>query len=230
MIASIALFFATPSLAQQPPRFKLDVSLYPYQQRVDSDSDFTSQLNARLSRKLAYFGFANFRGVVNSGSPGFMRAEHNLRWTLSDELPFDLNVQAIMVDGSNNDELQLGVSLRMSDMPLIGNLLDNLNVSYRMTWHLENYSDRDDGTWQIEHGINMSFPYLSDRLYLRGFADHTFNRRLPPGVPRNPIVSELQLGYRLAGQLHAVAEYRRNDFRSASSHNIAAGFEYRFTW
>jgi len=76
----------------------------------------------------------------------------------------------------------------------------------------------------------MTFPYISERLYLSGFADHTFNENLPTAIPSNPIVAEAQLGYRLIPNTFAIAEYRVNQYRRNNVNNIAVGMEYKKTW
>jgi len=73
-------------------------------------------------------------------------------------------------------------------------------------------------------------PTVSERLYISGFLDQTFNLDLPDAFPTNPIVSEVQLGVRLFDRFYAVTEYRINQFRRGDEHNLAAGFEYKFRW
>lgn len=76
----------------------------------------------------------------------------------------------------------------------------------------------------------MRFPYLSDRLYLSGFIDQTFNEQLPDNIPDDPIVAEAQLGFRLIENLYTVAEYRLNQYRRSDVNNLALGLQYKIRW
>lgn len=54
--------------------------------------------------------------------------------------------------------------------------------------------DADADVWQMEHVFLIKFPFITDRLYLSGFIDHTFNEDLPDGTPDDPMFAEAQLG------------------------------------
>lgn len=82
----------------------------------------------------------------------------------------------------------------------------------------------------MEHVFFMRFPYLSDRLYLSGFIDQTFNEQLPDNIPDDPIVAEAQLGFRLIENLYTVAEYRLNQYRRSDVNNLALGLQYKIRW
>jgi hypothetical protein len=90
---------AAAAHADGPPRFTIDTSLYPYLDPVSNDTDLTIAINARLPARFSYFSYMNFGGVVSDGDVTFFRSEQNLRWALSDGLPLDLSLQAIIVDG-----------------------------------------------------------------------------------------------------------------------------------
>ena len=62
---------------------------------------------------------------------------------------------------------------------------------------------------------------LNDRLYIGGFADHSFGG---PGDPE--VVNENQLGVRLYDWWYAVAEYRYNGYRKGDESSLGLGFEY----
>jgi hypothetical protein len=192
---------AAPSVvcADEPPRFSVDTSLYPYLDRVETDTDLTFTINARLPARFSYFGFINNRGVVSDGDASFVRSEQNLRWRISDGLPLDLNVQAIIVDGPGNDITQLAVVWRVHDTPGF-------------------------------EAFFMRFPGISDRLYLSGFVDQTFDLSLAEELPESPIVTEIQAGARIWDNFYVVAEYRINQFRLGNEHNLAAGIEYKYAW
>ena len=229
----ICCFVAAPATAEkevESSKLAIDVNLYPYLDRVSSDTDLTVNINASLPGRFSYFSYMNFRGVTHSGSVAFNRSEQNLRWSLSDKLPIDLNLQAILIEGDGNDVLQLGVGWRASDTRFLKSFFDRLNLSYRLTFHLKRFTSGDDSAWQMEHFFRMSFPGISERLYLSGFLDQTFDLDLPDTFPRNPIVSEVQLGFRLFDRFYAITEYRINEFRLSEKYNLALGVEYKFRW
>lgn len=78
----------------------------------------------------------------------------------------------------------------------------------------------------MEHIAQLVMPYLDRRFYVAGFADHTFNGAHPDGSPAAPLVMEVQAGLRLIDELHAIAEYRVNEYRVGSATNVALGAQY----
>lgn len=211
-------------------KIAIDVSLYPYLDRVRDDTDLTVTINAPLPGRFSYFSFVNIRGVAGDGRVAFNRSEQNLRWALSENSPIDLNFQALLLDGGGNDFSQLGISWRVSDTRFLLGFFDRLNWTYRLTFHLKRFSSGDSDAWQMEHFFRMTFPGISERLYLIGFLDQTFALNGPASFPRRPIVSEVQLGIRMVDHLYAVTEYRINEFRVSERHNLAVGIEYKFRW
>jgi hypothetical protein len=221
---------AAPAYADGPPRFTIDTSLYPYLDPVENDTDLTIAINARLPARISYFSYMNFGGVVSDGDVNFYRSEQNLRWALSDKLPLDLSLQAIIVDGPGNDVTQLGISWRLHHTAGLREFLSRINLIYRITFQMKRFSSGDARGWQLEHYFKIRFPGVSDRLYLSGFVDQTFDLKLPDAFPDVVIVSEVQGGLRLWKDFYAVMEYRHNDFRLGNESNLAAGIEYKLAW
>lgn len=217
------------ALAQDagPPRLRADFSLYPLQRTVKDDVDSTTTINARLSSRLTYFGYVNMRGTVTDGPAVFARSEQNLRYSVSDRLPLDLNFQGVLVRGDGNDFYQLGLSWRVNDTPGLERFFDRIDMIYRMTFQLKRFDFEDDSAWQIEHFFRVN---LSERFYLSGFVDQTFNLDTAGAPSRSPIVAEVQLGMRLFDNFYAITEFRNNDFRTGNESNLAAGIEYKFRW
>ena len=202
--------------------------MYPYLDRVENDTDLTMTINwRRLPGRFSYFSFMNFTGALSGDDLRFSRSEQNLRWSISDKLPIDLNLQAILVDGSGNDLTQLGVGWRVHHTPGISDLFRRMGLTYRMTWQFKRFTSGDDSAWQLEHFFKWRIPGTDRRLYISGFVDQTFDLNLPDVFPGTPIVAEVQGGFRLFGEFYVVAEYRVNEFRLGDEHNIAAGFEYK---
>ncbi len=229
----IVLTMPAAGLAQEssgPPRFMFDSNLYPFLDPVDGDTDLTFVINARFSPRFSYFSYINFSGLMGDGDATFSRSEQNLRWSLAKNLPFDLNAQAIIVDGSGNDQFQLGLGWRLNDTAFMKDFFARINLLYRLSFYLKRWSSGDDKVWQMEHFFLMRFPWLSDRLYLSGFLDQSFDINLPGAFPDNPVVTEIQMGMRLFNNFYGIAEYRRNDFRLGNEENLAAGIEYKFRW
>ena len=132
--------------------------------------------------------------------------------------------------GDGNDFYQLGISWRVHDTPGWAEFFDRINLIYRMNFQLKRFSVEDTGAWQIEHFFLMKFPNVSERLYLSGFLDQTYNQELPDALPKSPIVAEMQLGVRLWDHFYAISEYRVNQRRVGNEYNFAVGIEYKFRW
>ena len=97
---------ATGAFAQHkaPPSWFVDLSLYPYQHTVDNDADFTTTIRGNLPGRFSYFGYLNFKGVATSGSAVLDHSEQNLRYSISDKIPIDLNFQGVLVRGDGDEE------------------------------------------------------------------------------------------------------------------------------
>ena len=107
---------------------------------------------------------------------------------------------------------------------------ERINLTYRMTFQLRRFGVDDNDGWAMEHFFRMTFPGVSERLYLSGFVDQIFDQPGPEAWPSNPIVGELQLGVRLWNRFYAIGEYRVNQKRVGDEENFAAGIEYKLRW
>lgn len=210
-----------------PPKVRLDLSLYPYQRTIENDTDFTTTLNVSLPGRFSYFGYGNFRGSVTDGNAKFVRSEQNLRFSIAERLPLDLSFQGVLVPGDGNDFYQLGLGWRVHDTPGLRNLFKRLKLVYRFTAQLRRFDFHDSDAWQVEHFFRTN---LTERIYLSGFVDQTFELDTSGPLPKTPIVVEIQLGLRFYNQFHAIAEYRKNEFRTGNEENLAVGIEYKFRW
>ena len=224
------LLLLIPSLASAEgrPRLSIDTNLYPYQSQIDNDTDLTFVTNARLPARFSYFSYINFRGLLSDSSFEFARSEQTLRWSITDTLPIDLSVQGVFVGGPGNDFTQLGISWRAHNTPGLREFFDRINFIYRLTFQLKRFGSSDDNAWQTEQYFKMTFPGLSERLYLSGFIDQTYGLVVPDAMPKHPVVAEVQGGVRIWKQIYVVGEYRRNDFRVGRENNFAAGIEFKY--
>jgi hypothetical protein len=235
MLAGLLLVLAAGaeiSRASDVQDWQLDASLYPYQHRLDDDVDFTAAINGNLPGRFSYFSFMNFRGVTTSESVKLERSEQNLRMLVADGIPLDLNVQAVLAEGSGNDFYQAGVSWRINDTPGWEPFFDRIHVIWRATFHLKRWGTDNAGAdaWSLEHFVRITTPQWTDRFYISGFYETTYDLDVPPGATKRPVVTEFQAGLRFWRDFYAVAEYRRNDFRAGNEHNTAVGIEYQVRW
>ncbi|WP_373086931.1 hypothetical protein [Zhongshania sp.] len=211
----------------------LDFNFYPYMSDVDSDNVFTLNIAASLPNRFSYFSLTNIGnqpGDNELSDTASYYTEQNLRWRVTDTASIDLTVQANMRSGIDNDRLRLGFRWRLNDITFLASFFKAINLSYSINFHAVQIDDVEADVWQMEHVFAMKFPYLSDRLYLAGFIDHTFNEDLPDTVPSDPAVGEVQLGLRLVENLYAITEYRVNEYRRSDVNNLAVGLEYKMKW
>ena len=145
-------------------------------------------------------------------------------------LPLDLTAQFNFITGAQNDRHRLGIRWRVSDTKAFAKFFKRINLSYSVNWHAVQFDHEAPNVWQLEHAFAIKFPSISDRLYLSGFADHTFNQDLPEGFPSRPVVGEIQLGYRLFDKFYAIGEYRINEYRRSDVDNLAIGVQYKIGW
>lgn len=211
----------------------LDFNVYPYLGDVDTSSAFTLNISANLSDRLSYFSLNNLSDQDGDGSFGDGMdyfTEHNLRWKLGAQSPLDLTVQSNIRKGHNNNRHRLGIRWRLNDTAALKDFFARYNLSYFVNLHAVQFDHEDANVWQIEHVFRLTLPSISERLYIAGFLDHTFNEDLPSGFPSAPIVTEVQMGYRLIGDFYGVAEYRINEYRRSDVNNFTMGVEYIARW
>ncbi len=211
----------------------LDFNSYPYLSDVDDDNGFTLNAAAKLPGRFSYFSLTNL-GNLDSDSEQrdevTYYTEQNIRWQVAEGSPLDLTLQMNFRSGANNDRHRLGVRWRLSDTQALEDAFRAINLSYSINLHAIQFDHEDPDVWQMEHVFRLGFPYISDRLYLAGFIDHTFNQELADNMPDNPMVAEAQLGYQLLDNLYLIGEYRLNQYRRSDVNNLALGIEYKVTW
>jgi hypothetical protein len=205
-------------------------NFYPHLTQVKSDSDFTINTFISLPARFSYFSFANFGGLFHSGSVKFQITEQNLRWQVAEQFPLDLVVQDTIRNGGNNDTIHLGARWRLNNTEVFNPFFNALHLNYSVHVFPQRFDQRKVGGWQISHAYQLTFPYLSDRLYFSGFFDHNINERNISGGTRDYIVSENQFGVRLYKKLYAVMEFRINEYRRSDTTNIGLGIEVKTNW
>lgn len=236
-LAGVLILCAVTVTAQAASNQKrgafLDFNYYPYMSETKNDNFLTINAGAKLGHGLSYFSLNNFgqiKGTAGAPDQNTFYTEQNLRWAFSEELPLDLTLQLNFRNGANNDRHRLGVRWRLNDTKAFADFFKSAGLVYAINFHLVQFDHEDPYVWQIEHAFNLKLPALSDRIYIAGFVDHTFNQDLPDTFPSRPIVGEVQAGVRLFDQLHAVAEYRINEYRRSDVDNLALGLQYKIVW
>ena len=211
----------------------IDLNIYSYLSDVDNDNVITINIFSNLPNRFSYFSLINIgnqSGVSELKDTDSYYTEQNIRWKIFNESPFDLTLQANLRSGENNDKLRLGFRWSLNNTSFLQNIFTHLNLSYSINFHIIQFDVNPQYVWQIEHVFDMRFPYISDRLYLAGFIDHTFNEDVSVGIPNNPIVGEAQFGIRIIDNLYIIAEYHLNEYRINDVNNFAAGIEYMIKW
>lgn len=211
----------------------LDFNYYPYLSDVDSDSNTTINASSSLGQRFSYFSLTNLSN--DSGSRALQDinkfyTEQNIRWQVAENSPLDLTLQMNFRSGGNNDRHRLGVRWRLNHTEILADFFQHINLSYSINLHAVQFDNEDAYVWQLEHVFFLRVPSISEKLYLAGFVDHTFNQDLPSNFPDNPIVAEFQLGYRIFDNFHAITEYRINEYRRNDVSNLSAGLQYKINW
>lgn len=211
----------------------LDFNIYPYLSEVEDDSVFSLNMASGLPKRFSYFGFINFYNQQNENelqdTVNFY-SELNLRWQITETSPLDITLQQVMRSNEDNDRTRLGVRWRLNNTPGLETFFRRIHARWAINLHAVQFDDNEASEWQLEHGYFFAFPSISERLYVAGFIDHTFNEALPSQFPSNPIVSETQLGWRIVENFYAVYEYRINQYRVDNEVNHAVGVEYKMKW
>jgi hypothetical protein len=228
----LALVLSAPAIsyAREEMTVSMGFDFYPYLSNTQDDTEFTLNTSITLPAGWSYFSFVNVGSAFNFERTEFLASEQNLRWRITERIPFDLAIQAIIVRGANNDSLQVGPRWRLSDTPVLRSFLKSVHAAYSISFFIKRFDQVAGEVQQISHAYSMAFPFISDRLQLSGFVDQNLHRSAPPGKRRRAILSETQLSFRLFKDLYGIAEYRRNEYRASDQDNLALGFEYRMNW
>ncbi|OUS12249.1 hypothetical protein A9Q89_06615 [Gammaproteobacteria bacterium 53_120_T64] len=211
----------------------VDINIYPYLSDVKTDNLVTVNIAAKLGGRFSYFSLNNMASAEGRKSFSDLNryySEQNIRWQISTHSPLDLTLQMNFRSGANNDRHRLGLRWRLNDSPGLKAAFEKIHLSYSINLHAIQFDHESPHVWQMEHVFRLLFPYLSPRLYLAGFIDHTFNQNLPASMPTNPVVGEAQLGYRVFDNFYVVSEYRVNEYRRSDVNNLSAGIEYKVSW
>lgn len=211
----------------------IDFNIYPYLSDVDNDNTFTINIFSKLENRFSYFSLTNIgnqKGQSELEDTTTFYTEQNVRWQIQKNSPFDLTLQMNFRTGENNDRHRLGIRWRLNHTGSIANFFKRIHLNYSINWHAIQFDKEQGNVWQLEHVFQLKLPYLSKDLYLVGFIDHTFNQNLSNEFPENPIVAEVQLGYKIIENLFFIGEYRVNEYRRSNINNFAAGFEYKIRW
>ncbi len=229
------LFICKPSFATSANSLGgiIDFNVYPYMSDVESDNVVTINVASKLPNRFSYFSLSNFGNqALESELEETLSfyTEQNVRWQIREDQPFDLTLQVNLRSGENNDRHRLGIRWRINQSKALAEWFERIHLSWSMNFHLVQFDNEAPNVWQIEHVYKLAFPWLTERLYLAGFIDHTFNQDLPSGMPSNPIVGETQIGYRLFDHFYFVTEYRVNQYRRDDVNNLAMGLEYIIKW
>lgn len=211
----------------------IDINTYGYLSDVDTDSVITINTAASLPNRFSYFSLTNFinqPGIGELEDTTAYYTEQNIRWQLTNESPLDLTAQFNFRTGQDNDRHRLGFRWRLNDTNYLKDFFSTIYLNWAINIHAYQWDSEHGHVWQIEHTYRMTFPYISNRLYLAGFIDHTFNQDLPENYPLNPAVWETQLGYEMFDNFYATAEYRINQYNRKDVNNLALGIEYLIKW
>ena len=211
----------------------IDLNVYGYLSDIDADSVVTINTAASLPNRFSYFSLTNFINQPNKDELADSTAyytEQNIRWQISNESPLDLTTQFNFCTGQDNDRHRLGIRWRLNDTSWLKRVFSTIHLNWAINFHAYQWDSEPGHVWQIEHTYRMTFPYLSNRLYLAGFIDHTFNQDLPDNYPSSPVVWETQLGFELFDNFYAITEYRVNEYNRNDVNNLAAGIQYLIKW
>lgn len=221
----MSLAFPLNAAAQERSGF-LDFNAY-----WDARTVSTLTVNAlvNLPGSVQYFGFVNYQSASDEVTADLSSyySEHHFRWAPWSTVPLDVTALWNTRSGNDNDVAYLGVRLRVSDTGGVGRLLRAARIMYAVNAHAVRFGARPDVGWapQLEHAYRWDA--VPGRIYLAGFADHNLWFDGPEGAPRVRTVSEHQVGLRLVNRVHAVVEWRLNQYLPSDDRmGVGIGLQY----
>lgn len=178
-------------------------------------STFTLNVMANFSDRLQYFSLTNYSSNTSVKDIEGFYAEHHFRWNVCKKLPLDLTQLWVNQSGPSNDNIKYGIRWRLNQTPKIDSLLKKIKLMLFVNFHLVEFAAHRSaaGFTQMEYvyKIDVLPSKLNNRLYISGFADQDLIWGANASL-KSIWVTEHQLGIRIIGQLHAVAEYRINEY------------------
>ncbi|MFT7032561.1 MAG: hypothetical protein ACJA2S_001061 [Cyclobacteriaceae bacterium] len=188
----------------------------------DSRGHAVSTINmlANASPRIQYFSFTNNFGDSESADVSSFYSEHNVRWQIKKESPVYLNTQYVARTGVENNNVKLGLLLRLNEIKRLRSSFERINMSYSIAPMIIQLGVKQSNKYfpQIEHAyrITLSRP----KVYLGGFAD----QNLIDGT--SEWVTEHQLGIGLFQEFYLVLEYKYNCYLTKKQ-GVAVGLEYK---
>ena len=167
-------------------------------------SVLTINILAKLPHRFQYFSLTNYQGPSNSSDVSGFYAEHNVRWGVSKDLPFDLTYQFVTRQGVRNDDHRIGVRWRVTKTPKVSSFFKKVGLFYSVNPMFVEFRGKRSTKFMtiIEHvyRLNLLPNRLDNRIYIGGFADQNFVKSLS-GEVTTEWVTEHQLGLRIIDQL-----------------------------
>jgi hypothetical protein len=178
-------------------------------------STFTLNIMANFSDRFQYFSLTNYSSNTSVKDIEGSYAEHHLRWNVYKNFPLDLTQLWVNQSGPSNYNVKYGIRWRLNQTPKIDSLLNKIHLLFFVNFHLVEFAEHRSprGFTQMEYVYKIEIlpSKLNKRLYISGFADQdliwTSN-----GSLKSIWATEPQLGIRVLGGLHAVAECRINEY------------------
>ncbi|MCT4562451.1 MAG: hypothetical protein N4A41_13875 [Crocinitomicaceae bacterium] len=173
-------------------------------------------LNAKIdfSPRFSYFTVSNFFSDPFKRDMNAYYMEHHLFFRITPNSPLDLTQYWISISGPKNDHLRYGIRWRMHDTQKFRSFFKRLNFSGTMGLYPLSFCEIHDpeflGQAQYVYRIKILDRLLPNRLYIGGFANQYFD--IQAADFDFSWVTEHQLGFRFWKGLHAVMEYRFNEF------------------
>lgn len=206
----------------------LDFNFYPYTS-VDSDNAITINALANLNHGFQYFSLTNFGRNPNWAALQEVDAvltEQNLRWKPDWDLPIAMAGQALLRTGvGDNDVLRFGPRWTGHKTGCLEEISNRFHLKYWIACYGLQFDHTTGNQWQIEYVFRWDvLPELLDnRVYLSGFVDQNIDHS---AGTKTTWLEETQLGVRVLGDWHVVAEQRYNGFRRGREASLGLGLEY----
>jgi hypothetical protein len=214
ILLNLSFHFAFAQKENDKPKISGFLDFNEYYDTRDY-STFTLNVMANFSTRFQYFSLTNYSSGSKSTDLNGYYAEHHFRWNVNKKLPLDLTQLWVNQSGPSNDNVKYGIRWRLNQTPRIDSLLNKINLMFFVNFHLLEFAEHQTpkGFTQMEYvyKIDILPSKLNKRLYISGFADQDLIWD-SNGSLKSIWVTEHQLGIRVIGELHAVAEYRINEY------------------
>lgn len=189
---------------------------------------------AVLPRGFSYFAFVDYTNDFDApelADSSSFYTEQNVQWGRWMSSPLELHLQwglGAAVGYDIPDVARVGARIHARPTHAVGRFFDRIHLFATLTYfpYVQYLAFERPNAWESQISFFYRLEPFADRIdhriYLQGWGDFDFRT----GKGLLDVITEHQIGIRLAGEFYAIAEFRHASFMAKTT-GVGFGLEYR---